>query len=161
MTYTTYFLHFSHIKASYDLNVRKLYCILIKIKFENKMTDKNIEKNWRSDAKQKIKKAFSEWCKNTTTHGFSPIVRNENYLIKLMWLVCFLISGGLCLQLVVQSTMDYFSYSVNVKTEQVQDRDAYFPSISICSKFFFYLKFIFKHSVFSSYNLTRLKSIQT
>ena len=86
--------------------------------------------------KTNIKATILDWSTSTTVGGFPSILRNKNYFLKLMWIVCFLLSSGYCLKLLVQTTVEFISNPVSVKIQRIKDTDAFFPAISICSKFF-------------------------
>lgn len=50
-----------------------------------------------------------------------------------MWGLFFLVSSGLCIHLLLESTMEYISFKVNTNIEVVNDKEAYFPVVSICN----------------------------
>ena len=90
-------------------------------------------------AKKAISKELSEfflnWSLASTTHGFGPIFRNKYVGIKIMWFCFLLASAGLCLLTLIDSLKDYLEYKVNTNIELVNDKDAHFPSVSLCSKY--------------------------
>ncbi len=93
------------------------------------------EEKKNNDNNTTIKKTVLEWSDNTTIGGFPYILRNKNYFLKIMWIVFFLLSSGYCFKLLVQTTIEFFSNPVSVKIQRIKDLDAFFPAISICSKF--------------------------
>jgi hypothetical protein len=50
-----------------------------------------------------------------------------------MWAVFFLVSSGLCVHLLLESTLEFFSYKVKTNIEVVNDSEANFPVVSICN----------------------------
>jgi hypothetical protein len=50
-----------------------------------------------------------------------------------MWTLFFIVSSCLCINLLIESTMEYISFKVNTNIEVVNERQAFFPSVSICN----------------------------
>jgi hypothetical protein len=101
-------------------------------KIDTKMINSDEIKEKNDDPK--LTSTLFDWCSNTTIGGFPYIVKNQNYVLKILWLVCFLISTGICLKLLIQTTFEFLSNPVNVNIQRIKDIDAYFPAVSICSK---------------------------
>jgi hypothetical protein len=66
---------------------------------------------------------------DTTAHGIPNILGNPTWSFKLMWIVCFLASCGVCGYLLARSVNDYLNYEV-VTTIQLP---SFPPSLSAMS----------------------------
>ena len=100
-------------------------------------TNVDAELNSSGRKKQKLEKisqAAKEVLVNSTSHGIPNIIRSENLIIKLVWLLFLLASTGLCSFLVAQSIFTYYNYDVNTKTRTIYETQAFFPTITICNK---------------------------
>ena len=100
-------------------------------------TNVDAELNSSGRKKQKLEKisqAAKEVLVNSTSHGIPNIIRSENLIIKLVWLLFLLASTGLCSFLVAQSIFNYYNYDVNTKTRIIYERQVPFPTITICNK---------------------------
>ena len=86
---------------------------------------------------QKIKlillKQLEEWCLSSTTHAIPNICRSQYKLLKIMWLIFFLLSAGYCSYLIALSVQNYFSYPVTTTVQIINDPSVVFPTISICN----------------------------
>ena len=96
--------------------------------------DKKPKTPKRSNLLFLIYKAVKEILANSTSHGIPNIVRSDSLITKLVWLVFLLASTGLCAYLVVQSILNYASFDVNAKLRVVDEREAQFPTITICNE---------------------------
>lgn len=72
-------------------------------------------------------------CVDSTAHGFGPIIRRDNLVIRLFWIVCLLTSAGVCIWMVSMSIMSYFDYETVSKTEKVHLTLTEFPAVTICN----------------------------
>jgi hypothetical protein len=70
----------------------------------------------------------------STTHGIGPLLKQKYIFFKVMWIIFFLVSASLCTWMVIQSILEFMEFKVTTNIELVNDKDAYFPSVSICSK---------------------------
>ena len=103
----------------------------------------NVEPNTQ-DEKPKIPKrsnllfliytAIKEILANSTSHGIPNIVRSNSIITKLVWLVFLLASTGLCSYLVAQSIFNYLNFDVNTKSRVFYEKEAQFPTITICNE---------------------------
>ena len=86
----------------------------------------------------RMKHVIIETAEFSTSHGIPNIVRSQSYFLKIMWLLCFLVSSGGCAYLVYRSISNYFDYEVVTKINVVAEVPAPFPTISFCvSEIFF------------------------
>ncbi len=82
--------------------------------------------------KQKIIKANIETLESSSVHAIPNITKNRFYLVKLVWVVCFLASNGVCAWFIYKSISDYLNYDVVTNIEINYVNKIQFPIISIC-----------------------------
>ena len=84
-------------------------------------------------ATRDILKSTKDTLESSSIHAIPNIVRNKFYLIKIMWLLCFLTSTGACGWFMYKSISEYLKYDVvsNVKIEYVNRLE--FPVVSVCN----------------------------
>jgi len=70
----------------------------------------------------------------TTCHGIENIIRNDNKIIKLIWIICFSISIGACLYFLNEQIQEYLRFNKLTSVEVVFEKESQFPAISICDK---------------------------
>ncbi|CAF1028750.1 unnamed protein product [Brachionus calyciflorus] len=82
-----------------------------------------------------IKKIILDNIEFSTSHGFPNIVRSESFILKLMWILCLLLSSGYCAYCLTKSFQDYFSYETDTLLRFKRVSQIEFPTITICNKF--------------------------
>lgn len=80
-----------------------------------------------------IKEIISNSAMDSTTHGIPYFFRRKNWLIRIIWIVCFLISSLICSFMIATSIMSFFDYETVTKAERVYLVQTEFPTISICN----------------------------
>jgi hypothetical protein len=66
---------------------------------------------------KKIIDSVKETLESSSIHALPNIVRNKYLTIKLVWIVCFLLSSAVCSYLIFQSVSDYLKYDVVTQIE--------------------------------------------
>jgi hypothetical protein len=66
-------------------------------------------------------------------HGIPRIVDTGSKLFKVIWLICFFGSLGMCIYMVYRCINQYLQYGVNTVQEFVEDSTFEFPMISFCN----------------------------
>lgn len=74
-----------------------------------------------------------EWTKETTSHGFSHVTSARHLSMKIIWLICMLVSMSLCSVMIVRSSLDFGEYEVKTKIRQVIENEIDFPMLTICN----------------------------
>ena len=87
----------------------------------------NIEKTENS-----IRKIISAGLKSSTAHGIPNIVKNKHTIIKLIWIICLLISTSIGGYLTFKMVLSYLNYEVVSNIQLVSEERSEFPTISIC-----------------------------
>lgn len=78
------------------------------------------------------KEKLKEWAEKSSVHAVPQLVISKNYLVKLLWLGCLLLSGFFCGKTVINNLIDYFSYSVDTVVQIDRDSNVNFPTVTIC-----------------------------
>jgi hypothetical protein len=107
--------------------------LLVKIKINSKniiskMTESENCKEIFSD----IKNLWSDWAKDSTSHGLSNIIKSKNPVLKTVWLGCYLASCSICIYLISLSVISYASNPVSTVVSIVDDVPATFPTVTFC-----------------------------
>ena len=55
-----------------------------------------VQKN-KQNLNKILEDCVKQWCQDTTSHGFSNIVRTDSWLIKISWTLLVLASMGYCI----------------------------------------------------------------
>ncbi|CAF0874896.1 unnamed protein product [Brachionus calyciflorus] len=90
---------------------------------------------------KKIRSVIEESLFSSTSHGIPNIIRSDNLILRVMWILFTVISTGLCGYMIVQSIMNYFSYETTSKIQINTETSSIFPAITICNLNFFTSKY--------------------
>ena len=80
-----------------------------------------------------MKEIIGKWLRETTAHGIPNLMKTEKISIKIMWLICVLISTGLCSYIIITNINSYFTYEAVTKIREINEFPSIFPTISICN----------------------------
>ncbi len=90
-------------------------------------------KHAQESAWGRIKAVMTDTGLETTAHGIPNMISNTMWSFKVMWIVCFLGSCGVCAYLLYKSTNDYLDYDVVTTIQKISETPTEFPTISICN----------------------------
>lgn len=82
---------------------------------------------------KKIIQSTRETVESSSIHAIPNISRNKYSLIKIIWLICFLISFGFCSFSIYSSVLDYLDYNVVTNIKIINTNQLTFPVINICN----------------------------
>ena len=105
--------------------VKKLFKLFLLYKsfFNSFLKEKN---------KKNFKKAFIEFGLSTSCNGFPHLFKTERTILKIVWIICILVSTAACVWMVTKSINDYLEFDVITKIETVPDEEITYPAIMIC-----------------------------
>jgi hypothetical protein len=83
-------------------------------------------------APKTIREKLMSWVQNTTFHGIPNISIADRKPVKVMWILCIIISTCYCGYILVTTTIDYLRYEVKTVVDVLRDSDAVFPTITYC-----------------------------
>lgn len=78
-------------------------------------------------------KNLREWMGKTTGHAMPNIVGTNIYLLKVIWLIAWLIGFGFTVYFITQSFIAYFDYSVMANSKIMNERPMLFPKVTFCN----------------------------
>lgn len=119
--------------------------------------DQNSKKN-ESTLLKDLKEAFKEWLSASTSHGLPNVVRTNNTLIKIMWIIFFTISSAICGYFLATSILQYLKYEVVSRMYVVYELPTPFPAVTICNGYPFVTNQSneFVNDILERYNLTNI-----
>ena len=73
-------------------------------------------------------------CLDSTLMGIPNILKESNHLVlRIIWILCFLICCGFCFYFVILSIQQYLTYSTYLAIQTKQSVPAEFPMVSFCN----------------------------
>ncbi len=82
---------------------------------------------------KKLKNIVKSIIEDSTIHGLPRILKANNLISKITWIICSCISTGFCLYLIVAAIINFFEYKVMTTIETKTEMPANFPVITICN----------------------------
>jgi hypothetical protein len=79
-----------------------------------------------------IKKISCSVLENSTIHGLSNIIRNDSFLIRLMWILCFVLFSSSCAYMMLNTIQEYIRYEVVSRVDVKYENEIVFPMVTIC-----------------------------
>ena len=131
----------------------------IKVKPKDDTSNNGEIKNYESkDESLTFGHLFFTWVDSFTMHAIPNIFRTKHSFIKLMWILCFLTSSGLCAFTVYQNINNYFQFNVVTTTRLHREIPMIFPTITICNYNAFVTKYSYAYvkQTLSMFNITDL-----
>jgi len=129
-------------------------------KAKEKLEEEEEEKTQESKSvKTQLKEEFIEWTSNSSIHGIPNMFRIEkSSLIRVVWLLFFLVSSIYCCFTLIQSLLEYIEFKVLVNIEVTKDISTEFPVVSFCNlnQHLTNQSLDYVHKVFAENNLTEL-----
>jgi hypothetical protein len=87
----------------------------------------------KSDKLNRVKSQVKEWSLYTKFDCYSKIFQTKNVILKLVWLIFFLIFTALTGYFVSKNVIDYYSREVISKIEIINEKPIEFPVITLCN----------------------------
>jgi hypothetical protein len=81
----------------------------------------------------RIKEELKEAGMTTTGHVIMLIIRSQYLLMKIIFLLAWLIGFGITLYLVTNNILDYYKYDVTTQTRVIREQPMIFPKVTICN----------------------------
>ncbi|CAF0780208.1 unnamed protein product [Brachionus calyciflorus] len=86
---------------------------------------------------RKLISVIEDGLLNSTSHGIPNIIRSDNLILRVMWILFTVISTTLCSYMIVQNIINYFSFETTNKIQIHTETNSIFPAITICNLNFF------------------------
>ena len=79
-----------------------------------------------------FKIALKNWGESTSTHGIPNITKAQSKIIRILWILCFLVSLSYCTYQIIISIIGYLNFSVISNYQLLFEVPTLFPTIDIC-----------------------------
>ena len=86
-----------------------------------------------SEINDLIKNLIKEVLYNSLAQAIIKIIKSPHVLIKILLLICVLVSSSLASYMVIQSIITYLSYEVTTTSRIIHETPTVFPKITICN----------------------------
>ena len=83
--------------------------------------------------KASYKEALIETILDSKIYGLSNIVRVNYPTIRIIWIICFLVSAFFCVYLIGLEFVKFFEHKVGTKISIKYEIPAEFPTVDICN----------------------------
>jgi hypothetical protein len=87
-----------------------------------------------STTSKPLKEIILEWCSKSSAHGFPSISsKNNNYVIRVVWIILMLTSWSYCFYTIIKTIMKYYEYGFDTSVDYINQTPFPFPAIDICN----------------------------
>jgi hypothetical protein len=76
-----------------------------------------------------IKERLVEYSQYSSYHGIPNLFRTNNIVVKVLWIIFFLVSAATCFYLTLESIWSYLAYDVTTKIVAIPDAPSTFPEV--------------------------------
>lgn len=111
------------------MDVREFTSNATRVKSENLSETQKSEKQ----GSKYILNIISSTLEDSTTHGLNPIIKREHTVIRILWIVCLIVSTAICSYMIALSITSYFDYETVTKTQKISLISTEFPAVTICN----------------------------
>ena len=91
---------------------------------ENKLANEN-----SSEFKYRVKETWIEWLTSSTTHALPKIGKTNSQLIRITWILSFIIAASYCLYSIIILVVEYFEYEAIVNLVITDPTTTDFPAV--------------------------------
>ena len=84
-----------------------------------------------SELKNKLKKTWINWLKTSTTHSLPNIGKTSSQLIRISWILSFLVASSYCFYAIIIMVVQYLAYEVIVNLVITQSTPTDFPAVNL------------------------------
>jgi hypothetical protein len=103
-------------------------------------TEEEIRKR-KAERKRIILDFIKDNLANSQSHGIPKIIKEENKIVKLMWVFCVIASSIACLAIIIINVVGFYKYEVTTKIRTVHELPTTYPTVKICNKNMFTTSF--------------------
>ncbi len=89
-------------------------------------------KMFPNEMKRRLKETLIEIGLTTQLHGIPKIFNNKHKLLKILWLICFILSVSMCINYLIQTINGYLKYPVITNIITIQQNPMPMPVITVC-----------------------------
>ncbi len=84
--------------------------------------------------KEKKKQRIIELLSLSTAHGIPNIIKTDNLLFKIIWLIVLVISTGTGSYYVIDSIFDYLKFQTVTNIKVIEEKQSQFPTLTFCGE---------------------------
>lgn len=95
------------------------------------VTDINSSK--KSTKSEKISSLIKKLMKNTSINGIPNLISSSSLSVKIIWIICLLVSSASCAYFIVYTVLNYLRYEVISTTNPIYEGESQFPTLTFCS----------------------------
>jgi hypothetical protein len=112
------------------------------------------------NSKNEILSQIEETISSSSIHALPNIVQNKYKTIKFVWIVCFLMSSGVCAYFITTTISEYLNFEVVSKSTIRYLSSIDFPIITICHTTTFNTEYAneFLNHYYSDFNFSKTPS---
>jgi hypothetical protein len=85
-----------------------------------------------NEMKRRLKENLIEIGLTTQLHGIPKIFNNKHKSLKILWLICFILSISFCINYLIQTINGYLKYPIITNIITIQQNPMPMPVITIC-----------------------------
>lgn len=89
--------------------------------------------NSTAEIRVSFEKYLKKWLRISKIHGLDRPVVSNRFIIRAIWIVCFLASASVCLFLNGRIITDFLRYEVKTRIREVYVESVAFPKVSVCN----------------------------
>lgn len=82
-----------------------------------------------SEFKYRVKQTWIEWLSSSTTHALPKIGTASSQLIRITWILSFLVAASYCLYSIIILVVEYFAYETIVNLVITDPVTTDFPAV--------------------------------
>lgn len=79
-----------------------------------------------------LKHELASLIEASTFHGIPNILRSKHLIVKVMWVVCFMISISCCSIIIYHASDDFLQNEVVTNIDEIYDTNIQFPTVEFC-----------------------------
>jgi hypothetical protein len=100
---------------------------------ENEITMNQVSETKGQEKNYSIKTTIIEWFINLQALGVPMVFKRKNLILKLIWLVTFLVSFIYCFYSVVSLIISFYRYQKYMDISVITESLMIFPMVSFCN----------------------------
>ena len=80
-----------------------------------------------------FKETFKQWAVESKTHGITNIFTAKSNILRIIWILCFLVSLGYCVDQLISFIITYSQFYVISNYKNLYEVPTEFPTVDICN----------------------------
>jgi hypothetical protein len=80
-----------------------------------------------------LKEKIIDYGSRSTVNGIPNILTTDRISVRIIWILCLLVSAGYCSRICISNLLGYLQYDVETVVEILRDSEAEFPTVTFCN----------------------------